>query len=110
MSVSGESGQIISLSAAARCEFRCRLEGGRGRLAVRLDGRKLIDEELGELTLALPPIGVGQHALSITIFREALSVVGLSELVADGEVRHRIAHDPEEEGFLSEHTLYLVLA
>jgi hypothetical protein len=110
VSESGESGQIINLSVEARCEYRCQLEGGRGRLALRLDGRKLLDEELGEITFALPPIGVGQHALSITIFREALSVVGLSELVADGEVCHRMAHDPEEEGFLSEHTLYLVLA
>jgi hypothetical protein len=110
VSESGESGNIISLSAEARCEYRCRLEGGRGRFALRLDGRKLLDEELGEITFTLPPISVGQHALSLTIFRESLSVVGISELVADGEVRLRMAHDPEEEGFLSEHTLYLVLS
>jgi len=109
LSESRESGDIIELSAEARCEYHCRLEGGSGRIALRLDGRKLVDEELGEITFPLPPIGVGQHALSITIFREALSVVGISELLADGEVRHRMAHDPEEEGFLSEHTLYLVL-
>jgi hypothetical protein len=103
------SSEILDLPQSARLEYHCRLEGGRGRLGLWLDGRKILDEELGEVTFLLPPIGAGQHALGITVFRESLNMTGLSEVHVDGEKRWRIQHDPEEEGFLGNHTLFLNL-
>jgi len=103
------SGEILELPLNARLEYHCRLVGGSGRLGLRLDGRKIFDQELGEVAFLLPPIGAGQHALGVTVFRQSLSVDGISELHVDGEVRLRIEHDPEEEGFLGNHTVFLNL-
>jgi hypothetical protein len=106
----GRAGGILDLAVADRVEYRCRLRGGGGRVALHLDGRKLLDHELGEVSFTLPPLVSGQHALGITLFRQALAVHGASEIWVNDAERHRLEHDPAEEGFLGNHTIFLNVA
>jgi hypothetical protein len=100
--------KVLTLGENDTVEISSRTDSETARLAVKLDGKTLLEQDVDtELRSPLPPLSSGQHVLHWTVYRPTLSLTVRCEVLVNGESRVRQVSDSPEDGFLTTTDLFL---